>query len=137
MVAGTRSWSQRVDEVVGHELNDPNVMYTLHYYAATHQQELRDIAQIAIDAKIPLFVTEFGVTEYSGDGFIDVAEAEVWWAFLDANKISWCNWSIADKEESSAAVKPGASGTGGWPDSMLTPSGLMVREVLRTKNPQW
>jgi len=135
IIAGTRSWSQRVDEVIANELVDDNVMYTLHYYAASHKQELRDIAQAAITAGIPLFVTEHGVTEYTGDGFIDVEEANTWWNFLDQNKISWLNWSIADKEESSAAVKPGASGTGGWPDSMLTQSGLMVREELREKNP--
>ncbi len=135
IIAGTRSWSTRVDEVIGNALADENVMYTLHYYAASHKQELRDLAQIAIDADIPIFVTEYGVTEYTGDGFIDVEEAERWWAFLDANNISWLNWSINDKEESSAAVKPGASGTGGWPDAMLTQSGLLVRAELRAKNP--
>lgn len=137
IIAGTRSWSQRVDEVIDNELVDDNVMYTLHYYAASHKLELRDLAQSAIDAGIPLFVTEHGVTEYTGDGFIDVEEANTWWDFLDENKISWLNWSIADKEESSAAVKPGASGAGGWPDSMLTPSGLMVREELREKNSEF
>jgi len=135
IIAGTRSWSTRVDEVINNSIADDNVMYTLHYYASSHKQELRDVAQIAIDANIPLFVTEHGVTEYTGDGLIDVAEAEAWWAFLDRNNISWLNWSIADKEESSAAVKPGASGTGGWPDSMLTQSGLMVRAEIRAKNP--
>lgn len=135
VVAGTRFWSTRVDEVIGNRIDDANVMYTLHYYAASHKQELRDIAQIAIDANIPLFVTEHGVTEYTGDGFIDEPEARTWWAFLDSNQISWLNWSIADKEESSAAVKPGASGSGGWPDAMLTTSGLLVREELRAKNP--
>ena len=135
IIAGTRSWSTRVDEVINNGLEDENVMYTLHYYASSHKQELRDVAQLAINANIPLFVTEHGVTEYTGDGFIDVVEAEAWWAFLDSNNISWLNWSIADKEESSAAVKPGASGTGGWPDSMLTQSGLMVRTELRAKNP--
>lgn len=135
VVAGTRTWSQRVDEVIGNQIDDDNVMYTLHYYASSHKQELRDLAQTAIDAGIPLFVTEHGVTEFTGDGFIDVAEANIWWHFLDTNNISWLNWSIADKEESSAAVKPGASGRGEWPDSMLTQSGLMAREELRAKNP--
>ncbi len=134
IIAGTRSWSQRVDEVIDNRLSDTNTMYTLHYYAASHKQELRDIAQLAIAAEIPLFVTEYGVTEYTGDGFIDVSEAETWWAFLDTNNISWCNWSIADKEETSAAVKPGASGLGRWPLTMLTQSGLMVREEIRAKN---
>ncbi len=137
VIAGTRSWSQRVDEVIGNRLSDSNTMYTLHYYAASHKQELRDIAKTALDADIPLFVTEYGVTEYTGDGFVDEAEARTWWNFLDENNISWCNWSIADKEESSAAVKPGASGAGGWPLDMLTQSGLLVRAEIRAKNPKY
>ena len=137
IIAGTRSWSQRVDEVIGNRLSDTNTMYTLHYYAASHKQELRDIAKTAIDAGIPLFVTEYGTTEYTGDGFVDEAESRTWWNFLDANNISWCNWSIADKEESSAAVKPGASGNGQWPLSMLTQSGQFVREEIRSKNPEY
>lgn len=137
IIAGTRSWSQRVDEVIGNRLSDVNTLYTLHYYAASHKQELRTIAQNALDAGIPLFVSEYGVTEYTGDGFVDVAEARIWWDFLDDNQISWCNWSIADKEESSAAVRPGASGNGGWPLDMLTPSGLLVREEIRAKNPEY
>lgn len=137
IIAGTRSWSQRVDEVIGNRLSDANTMYTLHYYATSHKQELRDIAQNAIDAGIPLFVTEYGVTEYTGDGFIDEVEARAWWDFLEENKISWCNWSIADKEESSAAVKPGASGMGGWSMDMLTTSGKLVRGEIRSKNPEY
>lgn len=137
IIAGTRSWSQRVDEVVGNRLSDTNTMYTLHYYAASHKQELRDIAKIALDAGVPLFVTEYGITEYSGDGFVDEAEARIWWDFLDENQISWCNWSIADKEESSAAVRPGASGNGGWPLDTLTQSGKFVRAEIRSKNPEY
>lgn len=137
IIAGNRSWSTRLNEVVANRIDDPNVMYTLHYYAASHKQELRDEAQAALDANLPIFVSEYGVTEYTGDGFIDVEEANKWWTFLDANNISWLNWSIADKEESSAAVIPGASAKGGWPDTILTTSGLLVREEIRTKNPEF
>tara|TARA_R110002051_G_scaffold8755_1_gene35963 strand:+ start:59912 stop:60979 length:1068 start_codon:yes stop_codon:yes gene_type:complete len=137
IVCGTRNWSQNVDDVIGNEINDDNIAYTLHYYATTHKQELRNIAQQAIDHGIALFVTEYGTTDYSGDGSIDVEEAHTWWSFLDENKISWCNWSIADKEENSAALKPNASTNGEWKESDITPSGLMVREELKRKKPQF
>ncbi|WP_271765231.1 glycoside hydrolase family 5 protein [Aquimarina algiphila] len=135
IICGTRTWSQDVDEVIGNTINDINVAYTLHYYAATHKQFLRDKAQKALDNGIPLFVTEYGVTEASGNGFIDTNEARAWWDFMDQNKISWCNWSIADKEEASASLKPNASGTGGWTEDQITISGTMVREEIKTKNP--
>ncbi|MEE9364904.1 MAG: glycoside hydrolase family 5 protein [Cellulophaga sp.] len=137
IICGTRTWSQRVDEVIGNPINDANVAYTLHYYASSHKQELRDVAQEAIANGIPLFVTEYGVTEYSGDGFIDVTEANLWWDFLDKNNISWCNWSLADKEETSAALMTNASNLGGWPTSNLTQSGKMVRTEIKRKNPKY
>ncbi|NNC35111.1 MAG: glycoside hydrolase family 5 protein [Croceitalea sp.] len=137
VVCGTRNWSQAVDEVVGHTIDDPNVAYTLHYYAATHKKELRAVAQIALDNEVPLFVTEFGVTEASGDGSIDYLESQVWWEFLDSNEISWCNWSVSDKEELSAALKPNTSAKGNWSLDDLTDSGKMVRSELKLKNPKY
>ena len=134
IICGTRTWSQRVDEVVNNKIDDPNVAYTLHYYSSTHRQNLRNYAQTALNNNIPIFVTEYGVSEASGNGTIDVNEAKVWWKFLDDNKISWCNWSVADKVEASAALKPGASGNGGWTESQLTQSGKMIRDEMRAKN---
>ncbi len=134
IICGTRTWSQDVDDVINNEIDDNNVAYTLHYYAATHKQSLRDKAQAALNNNIPIFVTEYGVSEASGDGSIDTNEAQTWWNFLDQNNISWCNWSIADKDERSAALKPGASGLGGWNEEELTTSGKMVRDEIKAKN---
>lgn len=134
VVCGTPFFSQRVDDVVGNEIDDVNVAYTLHYYASSHGQGLRDIAQTAIDANLPLFVTEYGTTEASGDGRIDVNEANIWWDFMDDNDISWCNWAISDKREESAAVINGASALGGWPENQITTSGNLVRDELKAKN---
>lgn len=135
VVCGTPSWSQRVDEASKDPIKLPNVAYTLHFYAATHKQWLRDAAQTALNNGVALMVTEFGTTEASGNGFIDRDETRRWWDFLDANQISWCNWSVADKEEASAALKPGASERGGWPLAMVTESGRLVRDELRRTNP--
>jgi hypothetical protein len=54
--------------------------------------------------------------------------------FMETNKLSWCNWSIADKVETASALKPGASGRGGWPASVLTRSGTIIREKIRAGN---
>ncbi|WP_405383167.1 glycoside hydrolase family 5 protein [Maribacter sp. LLG6340-A2] len=134
IICGTANWSQDVDDVIVSKIDDDNVMYTLHYYAATHKQELRDKALLALNNNVPLFVTEYGVTQASGDESIDQVEAEAWWSFLDEHKISHLNWSIADKEELSAALKVGASANGGWSADDLTTSGKMVREEIKRKN---
>ena len=138
IVCGTRIWSQRVDEAADDPIADENVAYTLHYYAKSHRQSLRDIAQKAIDKGVCLFVTEYGTCHYSGDGKIDPEQSKIWWEFLDEHKISWCNWSVADKVEAASIIKPGTSPSGGWTEEDLTPSGKLVREECVTKNaPVW
>lgn len=137
VICGTRTWSQRVDEVIGNTIDDANVAYTLHYYSASHKQDLRNIAQQAIDNNLAIFVTEYGITEASGGGSFNAAETKLWWDFLDQNSIGWCNWSIADKEELSATLKPGASATGGWSENELTEAGTAIRSEIKAKNPNY
>ena len=137
VICGTRFYSQRVDEVIGNQIADPNVAYTLHYYAASHKKELRALAQQALAQGLPLFVTEFGVTEADGDGSINEEESKRWWDFLDTHSISYCNWSIADKEELSSVLKPGTGATGKWNIEDLTEAGKFIRNDLRTKNPMY
>lgn len=136
VICGTPNWSQRVEEAAADPIKLPNVAYSLHFYAATHKQWLRDAAATALSKGIALMVTEFGTTEASGDGTFDQEETKTWWRFLDQHKISWCNWSVADKEEKSAALKPGAKATGNWTDAEITASGLFVRNELRAHNPK-
>lgn len=134
VICGTRMWTQRVDEAAANPIDDKNVMYALHYYAYSHRKSLRDIAQKAIDMGAPLFVSEFGNCHASGAGKLDSAQAKIWWDFLDKNKISWCNWSVADKDETASIIKPGTSATGGWTEDDLTPAGKLVRDEIRAKN---
>lgn len=135
IIAGTPSWSQDVDVAAADPLPYPNVAYTLHFYAGTHRQELRDKAQKALDLGAALFVTEWGTSEASGNGILDDEETRLWWTFMEENGLSHLNWSIIDKDETSAALLPGAAARGGWPDDAISPSGLLVRRMLRETNP--
>lgn len=134
IICGTPNWSQDVDFAANDPLEGNNIAYTLHFYATTHRQELRSKALRALEKGIALMVTEYGTTEASGDGVVDKTETQVWWQFLDDHHISWCNWSITDKNESSAALKSGASPQGGWQQEDITESGLFVRNAIRQKN---
>ncbi|MCG8698931.1 MAG: cellulase family glycosylhydrolase, partial [Bacteroidales bacterium] len=111
IICGTPTWSQDVDIASKNPLKFKNVMYTLHFYSGTHLYWLRDRVQTAINNNLPIFVTEFGTSQASGDGGPYFKEMDRWFEFLDANKISWVNWSFADKEEVSAALKVGACGS--------------------------
>lgn len=135
IVCGTPTWSQDVDKAALDPVKFANVAYTLHFYAGTHRQKLRDKAAFALSKNVALMVTEWGASEATGNGKFDVDETKLWFDFMDKNALSSCNWSVADLTETSAALRPGASGRGGWKPEELNPSGAFVREWLRSKNP--
>lgn len=55
---GTNTWSQDIDAVAGNELDDDNVMYVLHFYAGTHKASLRSKLESALNAGVPVFVSD-------------------------------------------------------------------------------
>lgn len=130
IIVGTPTWSQDVDVAAANPLSFENVAYALHFYAASHKQSLRNKALTALNKGVALFVSEYGTCEYTGTGIIDYVELGKWYDFMDEHKLSWCNWSIADKNETSAALKSGASATGNWSSSNLSESGTLVREKI-------
>lgn len=131
IILGTPMYSQQVRVAINNPVAGDNLCYALHYYAASH--DFKTDAQAVADADKSIFVSEFGTCEYTGDGYVDHAATTSWWDFLDANGMGWCNWSVADADESASIVKPGSSIYGGWSvDDDLTESGKLVRNRLRS-----
>ena len=130
MIAGSPSWSQDVDLAAEDPLPFANLAYTLHYYAGTHRQELRDKGDAALAKGLALLVTEFGVVDADGDGPIALEESERWWDWAEKRDIGWMAWSIGDRDESSAALKPGTPAAN-WTEADLTEEGRLLRERLR------
>ena len=109
-------------------------MYTMHFYAGTHKQWLRDRTDAAMAKGIPIFVSECAGMEATGDGPVDEVE---WKAFLDwmeARKISWIVWSVSDKNETCSMLLPRASAEGNWTDDLIKPWGKISRESIRKGN---
>lgn len=131
IVCGTQTWSQDVDKASLDPIEGDNIAYALHFYASTHKQSLRDKAATALQNGIALMVTEWGASEANGNGVLDREETDKWIQFMNANDLSWCNWSVADLAETSAALRPGADPNGGWASAVISPSGLLVRQELR------
>lgn len=130
IVAGTPEWSSRVEAAAADPLPGSNIAYTLHFYAASHGEEYRQRTREALGRGVAIVATEWGTCEASGAGRVDAAETGRWMTFLDRHGISRANWSITDKDESCAALKPGAAAGGGWPAAALTASGRLVRDDL-------
>lgn len=133
IIAGTRNWSQFVDEAANDPLPDANTAYSLHFYAGTHGSELREKGDYALSKGIALFITEWGTSRADGgrDGTIFPDETREWINWALERDISMANWSLADLRESSAALNRDASVSGDWnPETDLSPSGRLVRDHI-------
>ncbi|MGN6645755.1 MAG: cellulase family glycosylhydrolase [Cytophaga sp.] len=132
IICGTRTYSQDVDEAANDQVTGTNIAYTLHYYANSHQGSLRQKATNALNKGVALFVTEYGTCDASGNGGYNPSESQVWWNYLEANKLSSCNWSVSNKNETSAALKPGV-GLSNWTANDLSASGALVKAYITGK----
>ncbi|MEN9308239.1 MAG: putative endoglucanase [Fibrobacterota bacterium] len=137
ILVGTRQWSRDVDEASLDPISDTNVAYVLHFYAGSHRDTLIQRGRTALANGAPLFVSEWGTTNEDG-GTIDKAiypeATNEWFAWMDSNKISSCNWSVQNKAEASAILKAGTTKLSNWDSTDLTESGKFVRELVRSRN---
>ena len=130
ILVGSPTWSQDVHLAAADPLDGENLMYTLHFYAGTHGAWLRQRAAEAMDQGLPIFVSEWGTSDASGSGGVYARETGEWMAFLRERGVSWANWSLCDKNESSAALKPGTAPDRAWGAADLTESGRLVAALL-------
>lgn len=126
ILIGSPTWSQDIHLAAADPVEGTNLMYTLHFYAGTHGKELRDRMDAALRAGLPLFASEWGTSRADGSGGVFLEEAGVWLDFLEQRGISWCNWSLCDKGETSAALLPGTDSWGTWGEEDLSESGRFV-----------
>ena len=131
ILVGSQSWSQDVDISAKNPITGfTNIAFTLHFYAGTHKEELREKAQKALDAGLALFVSEWGSVSANGDGKVDYQETEKWLDFMRKNKLSHCSWSLSKKAESSAILKPNAKIDSAWTDEDLTENGQYLKKII-------
>lgn len=137
IVVGSPYWDQHVDVAAKDPITDQqNIVYSFHFYASdsNHQEGLMARADEAIRLKLPLFVTEWGVGEANGDGVFDEQKNAKWMKWMEQHKLSWANWNVTDKKETTAILMPGANAKGGWTAEALTPAGQYIRAQLRQLN---
>ncbi len=130
VIVGSPTWSQDVLSAAGNPVEGDNIAYTLHFYAGTHKQWLRDNADKALEKGIPLFVTEWGSVNADGNGSIDKTSTEEWFEWMDKNNLSSCNWAVNDKDEGSSIFSQ---------DALLSETGKYIKELIRerTENAEW
>lgn len=130
IIVGTPTWSQEIDKPLSDPLSYKNVMYAFHFYAATHAG-LRSNVENCVAQGLPVFVSEFGTCDASGGGANDFNETQKWLSYFDKQGISYCNWSICNKDETCSVLRPGTSANGNWSESDLTENGKWIHDWLK------
>ena len=133
IVVGTPTWSQDVDQAAADPIKGDNIMYALHFYAATHKADLRNKMTAAINKGLPVFVTEYGICDASGNGAIDKKEADRWVQTMDESGVSYIAWNLSNKQESSSIIKSSCSKVSGFKKSELSDEGKWLYHLLRKK----
>lgn len=114
ILVGTPNWSQRPDLAADDPIDAENIMYSLHFYSGTHMssEDTTDRGNVmsngryALENGVAIFATEWGTSEANGTGGPYLDKADQWLDFLNSNNVSWCNWSLTNKNETSGAFTP-------------------------------
>lgn len=114
VIVGSPNWSQRADLAADDPIDDHHTMYSVHFYTGSHKpaadssdrNNVMSNARYALEHGVALFATEWGTSESSGNHGPYLEEADRWLEFMNRNHISWVNWSLTDKNETSGALTP-------------------------------
>lgn len=131
ILVGTPNWSQFVDQAAAAPIAEyENLMYTLHFYAATHTDDLRAKMTEAVGNGLPVFVSEYGICDAGGSGDIDETQANLWVESMNDCGISYVAWNLSNKEETSAILQSTCSKTSGFTQDDLSASGKWLYRML-------
>ncbi|MBR1674414.1 MAG: cellulase family glycosylhydrolase [Eubacterium sp.] len=131
IIVGTPNWSQDADAASNDQIKGyDNIMYAVHFYAATHKEGIRDKVKTARANGAAVFISEFSICDASGDGAIDYDSAADWMDYLNDNDISYAMWNLSNKNEASSLISSGCSKTSGWSKDDMSETGKWLLEQL-------
>jgi endoglucanase len=130
---GNNAWQQIADNKPAF----PNLMYVIHYYAASHTFQA---AFESASAKLPLFATEWATAGFQETSANDEAKGQAFVDMLKRRRISWAYWNYSNNtpgifsvfDKSTAATGPFAPG-----GSNVTPTGKLVYKWLSEPADGW
>ena len=140
ILLGTHGWGSlgvsdggSETDVINNPVNATNVMYTFHFYAGSHGTEYLNTLSRAAD-RIPVFVTEFGTQEATGDGRNNFTQARRYLDLMARTGVSWVNWNYSDDERSGAVFVPGTCAAGAYAGTgSLKQAGAWIRDRIRDR----
>lgn len=131
VIVGNPDWSKDLYSVAADPLAFENVLYTLHFYSATHGEPYREMTRKLSQKGLPIFVSEFGVTAASGDLPRDLDEADRWIDLLEQENISYCLWAFSKVAEACSTVRATVPKYSGFAQEDYTATGLWLLDTLQ------
>ncbi len=129
ILVGTPQWSQLIGDAAADPIQGyDNIMYTLHFYAATHKEDLRGNLEKALKDGVPVFVSECSICDASGNGGIDDKSARAWVELMDRYDVSYVAWAVSNKNETAALISSNCSKISDWSDRELSDTGRWFKE---------
>lgn len=133
IIVGTNTWSQDVDKAAANPITKyKNIMYTFHFYANTHTDSFRKKVEGALKAGLPIFITEFGTCDASGNGGFNEQQTKLWFNLIQKYNLSHINWSLCNKAETASAISSSCQKKSGWTEGDLSQSGRLIRSHFRS-----
>ena len=134
VVLGTPNWSQFPDEASDNPVGGSNLLYTMHFYACTHEAWLRDRTEQALANGVAVFVTEWGGTNADGgrDNVVCEPETITWLDWMDEHGLSGAAWKLDNcNGESSCLLSGGTPVNGDWTDDYIHGHAPLVIDWMR------
>lgn len=146
IIIGTSNWSQHPEE--GQDaVPGKNLAYTFHFYADTHSKDsFRGNIESALNNGVPVFISEWGTTDASGDGDPNQSASQTWMSYMDEKQLPNCNWSFrqytstADNKREKSAFWEGSvilNNSKELDEATPTASGKIVRDYLVANARSW
>ena len=131
ILVGTPSYSKLIMAPTYDMLDYDNILYVMHFYAQDHRSSNRRDLTDALAKGLPVFISEYGISDASGKGNANKEEGDLWMQVLDENHIGSVCWNLSNKDETCALIRPDVAKTSGFTKDDLTESGQWLYETLR------
>lgn len=132
ILVGNPHWSADLVSVANNPLTGfDNIMYTYHFYANGHTS-YNSITRA--NAKgLPVFVTEHGGMEATGDGPLDLVSLKNWYKVLEDLNISYVAWNLSNTKGSASIQIHMSTDYTNFGDDNLKEWGIWYKNWVRKK----
>lgn len=127
IILGTPDYSFQIETPLEEPFSAENILYSYHYYAGLHNDY--SVFRRTVEKGLPIIVSEWGISKNtSGEPELDGGKEFV--SYLNKKGISWCAWSMCNKDEVYSVLKPDCDKLSGWQENDLTDVGKTIFSAM-------